>query len=344
MEPNSIIIFIIVFCSIFCLSIPADFECDFKLANFWVVGQKYSCEVMNNPQISTVESALIRNIIGDHEDSKSIDDVTFFRADNKGIEYFPRGLEKFFINLQGIVIGVNKLKEIRSSDLKPFPNLTYLNLGENLIQVLEDGVFDYNPELEVLAFWGDKIIHIGEHVFSNLQKLTSLGLGNNVCIVLIAEQNTTAVQNIINKARIQCKNYVFLKLDGKIKGLESDATNINHRNVQSFKQNIYNLECEIRNSKFSFLSSFQERIQKLKAQKFETKVTAQDDKSLLNEVRTLHNELKINTFERFQKIDKDLETTRIDILKSIDLKISELEKRLLDKIEAVLVKSVARIN
>ena len=323
---------------------PADFECDYRLANFWVVGLKYSCEVKNNPQISSLESALISNIIGVHENGKSNDDVTFFRADHKKIEYFPKGLEKFFVNLKGIVIGDNKLKEIRSSDLQPLPNLTYLNLGDNQIQVLEDGLFDYNPELEVLSIWNNKIIQIGMNVFSNLKKLTSLGLKNNVCIVLNAEQNTTAVENIINKARIQCKNYAFLKLDGKIKGLDSDAKNINQRNFQTFEQNLYNLECEIRNSKFLFLSIFKERIQKLKDQKSELKVSShghdQNDKTLLNEIQILHNELKINTFEKFQKIEKDLETNRIDILKSIDLKIAELEKRLMDKIEAVLIENV----
>jgi len=237
------------------------------------------------------------------------------------------------------------LKEIRSTDLKPFPNLTYLNLGENLIQVLEDGLFDYNPELEILAFWGNKIIHVGMNVFSSLAKLTSLSLGNNVCIVLIAEDNTTAVLNVINKARIQCKNYAFLMYDGNIKGIESDSKYLNPKNYQIFEQNLYNLECEIKNSKFTYLSSFKERIQKLKVLKSEFKVSSHGNdqnegnatniKSLINQVQTLN--------VKFQKIEKDVEATGIDILKSVDKKIAALEKRLMDKIEAVVVENVKTI-
>jgi len=56
------------------------------------VGEIYHCEVYNNPNITTEESAEIN---GTHENSKSNDDVLGFRAEYKTIHFFPKGLDNF---------------------------------------------------------------------------------------------------------------------------------------------------------------------------------------------------------------------------------------------------------
>jgi len=55
------------------------------------VGDIYRCEVNNNPNITTEESAQINGITGIHEISKSNDDITSFDAHGKKIEIFPKG-------------------------------------------------------------------------------------------------------------------------------------------------------------------------------------------------------------------------------------------------------------
>lgn len=289
-------------------------DCDFRLANFWVVGIKYSCEVKNNPQIYIPESALIDNITGIHQNDKSNDDVTFFRADNKGIKYFPQGLELFLPNIKGIVVGINKIKEIRSSELKSYPNLTYLNFGQNSIEVLEDGLFDHNPNLEILVFQTNKIVHIGMDLFSSLPKLTSLSLEKNICINLRAQQNSTAVQTILDKITTQCMNFEYLNLNRKIGSIEANFENFNYGKKSEWENKILNLACEINSSNFSHLTSFKERTQKLKYQ-------------------TINNILNFDT--KLDKVEKDLML--------VNLKIETLEKRLMEKIEEVLLENVGTI-
>ena len=112
-----------------------------------VVGNIYYCFVDNNPNILTQESAQIREIRGSHGSSKTNDDVLGFYAVSKTIQYFPQGLEKFFKNLKVIFIGSCQLKEIHQADLKPFANLVIFYLNGNPIEVIEEGFFDFNPNL-----------------------------------------------------------------------------------------------------------------------------------------------------------------------------------------------------
>ena len=102
----------------------------------------------------TPESAQISNIIGTHEGQKSNDVVDGFHANRQVMNYFPQGLDNFFPNLQSVAVMRCGLKEIHQTDLKPFPGLRSLNMYDNKLQVIEEGLMDFNPNLEVVGFLG----------------------------------------------------------------------------------------------------------------------------------------------------------------------------------------------
>jgi Leucine-rich repeat (LRR) protein len=64
----------------------------------------------------------------------------------------------------------------------PFPNLKYLNLGGNSIQVLQKNIFDFNPELELVGFDDNKIFHVNPKTFDNLRNLRFFWFTNTLCI------------------------------------------------------------------------------------------------------------------------------------------------------------------
>jgi hypothetical protein len=128
-------------------------DCNYNVANSYVGTYNsaiYECSVTNNPNITTEESVKITGITGAHLSSKSNNDVTGFDIRSKTVHFFPKDIEKFFQNLKMICIFICKLKEIHQSDLKPFANLMYLYLYHNEIEVIEEGLLDFNPNLEVI--------------------------------------------------------------------------------------------------------------------------------------------------------------------------------------------------
>lgn len=145
------------------------------------------CKVKYNPPITTPELAQINTIfqINDKYEVKELtprDDISRFEAVNHLINYFPRGLEKIFTNLQHISIQNCQLKEIHQSDLKPYTHLNSISLDDNLIEVIEDGLFDFNKELTEIYMSYNKIVHIGADAFSNLPRLQTLYLHGIPCL------------------------------------------------------------------------------------------------------------------------------------------------------------------
>jgi len=204
-------------------------DCDYNLQEFYAVGEVYRCEVSNNLNIYSPESAEIVAVNGAHMSGKSNNDEIYFHAADKHIEYFPRGLEKFFTKLTGILIWRSKLREIHQDDLKSYTKLKYLNLGENNIEVINDGLFDYQPDIEVFTCGSCKIFHISPTVFDNLHILATLYLGGNKCTSKHSTNNRTGVLEVIKSVKYTCINPSLLKLNEKLKNLEDDYINLNSK-------------------------------------------------------------------------------------------------------------------
>ena len=239
-------------------------DCDYNDNNFWMIGIKYRCFVRNNLNINNPENALITRTTGSHISGKSNNEEMFFHADNKKMQYFPRGLEKFFPNLIGIYIVNGKLKEIHQSDLKAFDKLKSLDLIDNEIDILEDGLFDYNPKLKAISFHYNRIIHIGSNVFDNLNNLLSLSLNYNTCIQMFANSDVAGVQKVIRNARVKCINSEFLLLAEQVKKFETELVNDYYDDTTKIIENYRKLESQLKNSKFSKYLPLKVQVENLK--------------------------------------------------------------------------------
>ena len=225
------------------------FQCQYNLDGWGFLGTLYYCNIVNAVSITSPDAAQIDSISGTHQFGRDNDNVEAFNVENKGqINYFPRGLNKFFKNLKAIQIYNNVLKEIHQRDLKDFPKLMGLSLRTNNLEILEENLFEFNPNLEFIDLWSNKITHIDPHVFSNLIKLHSLFVFQNPCISMYITDNSTAIQNIIRAAQLQCTNLVYSNLEQQVKYLEFESNFLNSENL---KENLENLENLIKNSKFS---------------------------------------------------------------------------------------------
>lgn len=127
-----------------------------------------------------------------------------FYINGKTVHYFPQGLENIFNNLRGILILQCNLKHITQSDFREYTNLVFLSLNGNEIEVLEEGLFDFNTNLKLINLGFNKISKVHPNVFDHLNQLIYLILLSNTCINNAAKNNASEVQKIIQQVKIQC--------------------------------------------------------------------------------------------------------------------------------------------
>lgn len=213
---------------IICLLIPLidrlsclNIECDYASAHFEAVGDLYYCDSKYDLDIFSPQSATIDEAVGKHGYGKAGKDVGGVYFLNKTVKYFPQGMDKLFPNLRAIAIWNGGTKEIHQTDLKPFIKLVHFILHACEIEVLEDGLFKFNPKLKYISFHGNKIFHIHPNVFDNLKNLSWLYLGSNKCINNASENSTKSVNSLIPVVKNKCKSSEFINLDESLKKLEA---------------------------------------------------------------------------------------------------------------------------
>jgi len=155
-------------------------KCEFKLDDFELIVNQYTCAVQVNVMI-TAKNTEIQSVRGTHKSGKYNNDVTGLSIRDKRMEYMPSNLADKFKNLVAMRIRQGKLKEVSQNDFKSFPKFRYLNLDANDLEVLDDDLFQFNPLLEVIWFEGNKIKAIGQSTFDNLKNLRDLDMNKNNC-------------------------------------------------------------------------------------------------------------------------------------------------------------------
>jgi BTB/POZ domain/Leucine rich repeat len=105
----------------------------------------------------TKEGTEIISFAGKHRRGKSNDDVTLMWIYKKVIEYFPRGLFKFFPNMTKVHIVDCGLKKITREDLIGLEQLEELYLSKNKLRLLPQDLFIGMNKLKVIRFDGNDL-------------------------------------------------------------------------------------------------------------------------------------------------------------------------------------------
>jgi len=248
--------------SFFGVTFSNKLNCKYDYFEFRAVGKIYYCWVQNNLGIISSETSQIDSEQGSHDSGKNNNDVKGFWSDKGGINYFPRGLERLYPNTNFICIRDGNIKEIHQSDLKQYPNLVVLDLWKNHLEVLEDGLFAYNPDLVYVSLETNKICYIAPNIFDHLTKIRWLQFEENECINQKADDSLTAVEGLIktiNKNVCSCPGYTNQKLKFEILLLQ-----FNFLDYETFRKKLEAFEIEFKTSKYSNFELFQYELQSLK--------------------------------------------------------------------------------
>jgi hypothetical protein len=195
------IVLILLICAVINESLTLKIDCDIKNVNFGDFKDINTCEI-ENEDLEVNFNDLISEIQPTTLEFDKINGITF----ENGIFYrFPNELGNIFKNLQFLKFRNVKLSEIYFEDLRNFPNLKYLDLQGNEIEILDENLFANNSHLEVINLSENEITHIDINIFDDLKNLKSLKLSDNKCELsnAISKSELTALINDINSSK--CK-------------------------------------------------------------------------------------------------------------------------------------------
>jgi len=277
-------------------------DCDYNSKwTYQIVGAVYRCEVKNNINITVADESSISTQTGTHVSGYSNGYVYGFDIRNKIVKYFPQGIEKIFTALTLILINDGHLKEIHQKDIKPFTSLKVLDLQGNDIGILEEGTFDLNTALQYVWLPRNKILHVDLTVFDKLASLTTLSFFKNKCLDTDAAYDSATVKQLIVNIKASCNRADYLSLNNTLKSLQKDLKTLKLDNFEAYSEQVDELEANFLNSKFSYFTTFEARLE------------------------TLKNDPKFTEIENYYNLKK-----RIDDLETEDIaeKLNEIETEL----------------
>jgi hypothetical protein len=234
--------------------------------NWSVVGQVYQCDLNSDPQI-TSPGVTITSATGEHIDSSMTHaSVKSFYTDStsRTLNFFPRGLNGVFPNLEAIFMRYGRLIEVHQSDLKPFTTLRYLRLDDNDIRTLEKDLFKFNTALEYIGVHNNKITSIHPTVFDHLTKLTILYVYGNECVgtARSVNGNREEVFALIEDVKRQCSDFDWQNFL-KINKVEHDLMEFRERSENqssAVERTIKGLQVEM-NQKLTVMQEKQEQME-----------------------------------------------------------------------------------
>lgn len=162
----------------------------------------YECELKEGT-ITSKKDRLVTNIYGTHVHNKTSNDVKSFLTYKKQMSFMPKGIEQVFKNLIILDIYSADLLEVHIDDLQPFPELRYISFMFNKLETIEFDLFVYNPKLEFLVLYGNRIQFVND-AFDILPSLRFLSFEQNRCYSGEAKDDRLAVLELMKKIHEKC--------------------------------------------------------------------------------------------------------------------------------------------
>lgn len=186
------------------MNIPCSFE-DYTQANSTTTF--YTC-IVKKINIPVKEKVL--KFKGIHQSNKGNDDVKKISFRNCVMRQVPQGISEFFKNIEGLIVRFSGIKSITKFDLKPFTNLTHLDLSGNELESLPADLFEFTKNIEQVYFSQNKLKYIGPELLDDLQNLQVASFLDNENINSFFNEGyerrgINTLKTLKEKIRLDCK-------------------------------------------------------------------------------------------------------------------------------------------
>jgi Leucine-rich repeat (LRR) protein len=151
-------------------------------------GTRYTC-IAENLTTSVLDRTVI-NLVGNHSDRKSNDDVKKVFIGKQNCPYLPLGIGKLFKNLEIYYVEGSNVSRLTKDDLNEMPKLKILDLSRNPITNLTRDYFQGHDSIEIIAFFDCKLTFIEKGALDSLVNLAEGHLHSNICVDYLARDRS----------------------------------------------------------------------------------------------------------------------------------------------------------
>lgn len=200
MEMFGIKVSILLTCCLASFANGVIYSCSFVPKTWANVGSLYGCTLstITNGSVTDLEEVKGTLAVG-----KTLEDVEGLTLLRKAVDRWPESLESFLPNLKAIQIYSSQITSISAENLKPFPNLEYLNLATNLLKTLPADLFSFTPNLKAIYFQSNKLESVGQGILDDLDGFVEADFQANPCISL-SGNSPTAIENLKQELLAKC--------------------------------------------------------------------------------------------------------------------------------------------
>lgn len=181
-----------------------NFTCQFGSTYYSYVGPKiYRCETT---EYAEEENKIVTAISGVHESGKNSCDVQglWLHLNEKNLDYFPSGFEKFFAHLILIYLSLGEIKNFQGDKLRNYPDLEWFGIHYTPLEFVPGNLFQNNKKLRVVSLHHNKIKQVGFNLLEGLPRLKYVDFEKNNCIDGISEDNKKKFEDLMKNLRENC--------------------------------------------------------------------------------------------------------------------------------------------
>ncbi|XP_070501453.1 uncharacterized protein [Chironomus tepperi] len=346
-------------------------SCNYNKAwTYQVLGAIYRCQVKGKLNITSYDDAKMDSATGTHETyQKQVYEYGYdysygsyrnhyvtktltrtnaevYGIDIRGmtVEYFPRDIATVFASTQLLIIQDSHLKAVNQTDLKPLTSLYVLDLEGNEIEILEQGLFDFNSYLSWVSLAHNKILHVDLNVFDKSGSLTTLNFASNKCVSPVIAHDSGAVKQALIEIKDACQDPAYLRLNNTIKAVRKELETVKLKNFKQFSDKLYGLQQDFKNSEWAAFPRFIEDVHNLTNHKkflglenmyaIKTRIADVEVKDMTQRVKDIEPELTDFDEAAAEEIDEKLEelTEKLDNFKA---KFSSFMDKINEKLSGV---------
>lgn len=207
-----------------------DLECDIRETDFEWVGKVKQCTAKNVDITTSNEE--ITSINGHTEPTN----IQILWISGQTVAYLPKGIDKFFPNLKGLVVASSNLKSLKQDDLKLLHQLGVVGFNGNDLESLEGDLFEFNPKLKLVNFASNKLRYVGENLLNNLKDLQVASFESNDCIKVNAPASSE-IAALIEILKSECKfPREWMLIKAELIQLKEENIDLKVKNIQKESQ------------------------------------------------------------------------------------------------------------
>lgn len=166
------------------------FSCKFKEVVWMSIGLNYQC-LAQPYNINASQTAT--SVFGVHSPNKTHKDVIGIHiSDCAKLSYIPKGILTIFPNLIGIYLEGCGIQTLNGTELNEYPQLKVFALEKSPLSYVPGNLFAQTPDMTLISFVENSINSTGKNLLSNLNKLSEVYFGDNICI----DSNATTMEEI----------------------------------------------------------------------------------------------------------------------------------------------------